>query len=895
MARQRGIDQKIQVTRGFVTEFTPVAFPQEAAIDVDNCIIDSDGSVRRRGGIDLEQKFRLNSIAGGIINESEIPTIGLSNHLWEFVGNSGTLNIVVFQVGTRLQMFAQFGAVSANLLGEVDLTPFAVNAAKLQTTKVQVASGLGDLYVVNEHMDPVRITYDGTTFTPAKINLRIRDFEGLDDVLVVDERPQALLRSHYYNLLNQGWTDANIKSFAGVDSGVDLCAESGSEGGVIGTRTFPSNADIMTVGIVTNASGDLEFDHNFIRNTFLGNTPAPKGHFILDAFNQDFDTVSGCVGIGSRVFVNRPEATTFHQGRVFYSTPNVQNKVGGIFYSQQLIAPDRDGNAFQEADPTAEDINDLVDTDGGFLPMPGVGEIFTLREIGNGIAVIASNGVWFVTGADGSGLTATNIKLSKAGSTGALSASSVVEAEGSIMYFGIDGIMQITVNELGELDVANITQKSIQTFYINISAASRRDAAGIYIPEQRKVFWGYRQAQAATTPTTVSFDRFLVLDFEIQGFYKYSIGEDATQKLPEIVGMSLVKPLTEGTATTPVTDLTGAVVLAEDLTVVTIEADTEDGQVTQLKMACLAFSTVDNGFKTSFATFHSRSFLDWQDTSTDGTGIAMTSFIEFAEFNMGALHTKGKPTHVHSFFQKTSKNLEPGGYYELPPLFYVSTGLRVSQSVLEVLNRPSANMRVSQSVMEVLLTTPSDFRVSQSVTEVLSEVSAPLAAAGNDADVAIAEYLQAITLMNTPPESVVTISVSQLGLDTREALRLGARPKYEELEEARFLYESVWVQNDIQFNNSISAGLLTNSQLIREGASVTQSGLNAAATDGRNDFVAYQTAIDAMNISGTQVTVTGLSSGTWETQAATDAPGLFAAFDAKRTEYNVLFASLPAP
>lgn len=50
MAKQAGVDTKIQVTRGFVTEFTPVGFPQEAAIDIDNCIIDTDGSVRRRPG-----------------------------------------------------------------------------------------------------------------------------------------------------------------------------------------------------------------------------------------------------------------------------------------------------------------------------------------------------------------------------------------------------------------------------------------------------------------------------------------------------------------------------------------------------------------------------------------------------------------------------------------------------------------------------------------------------------------------------------------------------------------------------------------------------------------------------------------------------------------------------
>ena len=97
----------------------------------------------------------------------------------------------------------------------------------------------------------------------------------------------------------------------------------------------------------------------------------------------------------------------------------------------------------------------------------------------------------------------------------------------------------------------------------------------------------------------------------------------------------------------------------------------------------------------------------------------MSSFIEFAEFNMGAVHTRGRPTHVHSYYQKTSKNLEPGGYYELPPLLYVSTGLRVTQSVLEVVNKPSSNLRMTQSVLEVVQTAPSDFRVTQSVLEVV--------------------------------------------------------------------------------------------------------------------------------------------------------------------------------
>ncbi len=518
-------------------------------------------------------------------------------------------------------------------------------------------------------MQPVRIIFDGSNFNATSIDLRIRDFEGLDDGLEIDERPTILTLEHYYNLRNQGWTDTNIKSFSGATG--DLCT-----GDKTATSDFPSNSDIMVIGIVTDSNGDLVFDAGFIRGTPLGNSPAPKGHFILNPFNKDFDTALGCSGLTSKTTDKRPVAVAFHQGRVFYTTPNVQGEVGGIFYSQQLITPDREGLTFQEADPTADDINDLVDTDGGFLPTPGVGEILSLVELGNGVVVFASNGVRFVTGADGTGLTATNIKLVKTSKVGTLSASSIVEAEDSIMYFAVDGIMRATTNELGEIRVDSITQKSIQSFYINISAASRRKAVGVYIPEQRKIFWAYTDALASETPTGRGFDTFLVLDFDIQGFYKYSIGESGQTTFPEIVGLSFVKSVTAQTINTVITDLSGATVIAEDLTDVTADLETTTGQVTQLQCAVLAFDVT--GYKTTFATFHDKSFTDWRGVSLDNTGIAMSSFIEYAEMDMGGAtaqgqrvpspHTKGRPIYVHTFFSTISKNLEVGGYYELPSL-----------------------------------------------------------------------------------------------------------------------------------------------------------------------------------------------------------------------------------
>lgn len=704
MSRQKGVDNKIQVTRGFVTEFTPVAFPQEAAIDLDNVIIDSDGSVRRRPGLDLEPGYQLNSVDGGGLVTSELETHGFSTNLWTAVANSGTLNIIVVQMGLILHFYAQFGTLSANLLGEMDLTPYAVEANLAKKESIQVASGLGKLYVVGKYIEPIKITYDGGTFSSEQIFIRIRDFEGLEDSLQTEERPSILTREHYYNLRNQGWTEDNINSFAGIGGSTNLCGSTSIGLGVAGSPDFPSNADTMTIGIITNGSGNLEFDGDFIREDWLGNTPSAKGHFILDAFNQDRSVALDCGGTGAVIFPTRPSAVAFQNGRVYYTSPTTQDVISGIYYSQQLTQPDRDGNCFQEADPTASEINDLIDTDGGVLPAPGVGEIYSLREFGNGIVVFASNGIWYVTGADeGSSISATNIRLQKISTIAPISDSTVVEAEGSLFYMGIDGIIQIQQAELGGLVAQSITNDSIQGFYVSISADSRKKATGVYIPEQRKIYWAYRDSFADTNADGRGYNRYLVLDFEIKGFYKYSVAEYDDIIYPEVMGLTLVAPLTAGSVVLPLTELDGSSVTELDgITVIGENSTGDTGQITQLKLAVMAWDTGTASYKPTFATFHSRAFTEWYTISPyteiraiDGAvikGVPMASYCEFAEFNMGAPHTKGTPTYVHSFFEKTTKNLEPGGYWELPPLPELVTCTSVADVVLIVDNTGSQNI-----------------------------------------------------------------------------------------------------------------------------------------------------------------------------------------------------------
>lgn len=654
MARQRAVETHIELSKGFATEINPVVATPEVLVDINNCIIARDGTIRRRMAVEFESAFATNLINGSALGAGDLDTVAFSTSLWTAVSNIGTLNIVVQQVGTVVQFFSQFGALSSNFLGELDLATFAVDPIEIKLTSMQMTSGLGKLFVVNPFMDSVVITFEEGVFSAEAITLKQRDFDGLEDDLEVDERPTTLTRNHYYNLVNQGWTDANIATFGGVSTGTDFCTATAGAGlSAAGGKDFPSNADIMHVGIVVNSGGDLEFDPDFIREDFLGNTPAPRGHFILEAFNKDYNAALVCTGFESAVTNNRPEAIAFHAGRVFYASP-IDNDVGsGIYYSQNLLSDDRVGLCFQEADPTATEINDLVATDGGYLPTPGVGQVYKMQEMSNGVVVFASNGVWYLTGAEiGSGVTATSLRMDKIYSSGVLGASSIVEAEGDVYFFGEEGIMQVQVTIEGA-SVENISKSSIQTFYTSISSAARTKAVSEFIPTERKIFWGYSSPAVSGS----NIDKFLILDLDVGGYYKYDIVYDEAQTYPHVVGMSRVAPLAQSTVSSSVLDTAGNVVTESDgTTLVTTNNIVDSSQLAELKLATLVEDTGAGGFLSTFSSFDGAGFRDWAGATVTKLGLPMVSSIDFAQTAMGAVHTKGRPTHVHTYYSKETGN-----------------------------------------------------------------------------------------------------------------------------------------------------------------------------------------------------------------------------------------------
>ena len=264
---------------GLNTEANALKFPPNACTETFNCVFDETGLVSRRPGVDLELNYVLETVTKET-NEA------FTEFLWSSVAGDGNRSFLVQQQGSIIHFYdiSQDLDVSANLLDfTIDLQDYATGGGDPASIPCQYAIGNGDLIVVNAGANPVYVVYDvaGATISTNEITVRIRDFAGVTDGTDINERLGLTLAQlattnpeHYYNLINQGWGDD-------TSGGSDVLAQWDTA-----RADLPSNADIPSL---YRSSATDAFDNSAVTANGPGNAPAPKGHFILDAFDYDRD------------------------------------------------------------------------------------------------------------------------------------------------------------------------------------------------------------------------------------------------------------------------------------------------------------------------------------------------------------------------------------------------------------------------------------------------------------------------------------------------------------------------------------------------------------------------------------------------------------------------------
>ena len=570
------------LAKGLATDLGLLSYPPDVSLDERNFDMMKDGSRRRRLGMDRE-------VGGDYVNpsisNSLFDTNAINGFVWRKAGGKDGVDIYVCQIGSNLTFFninapvvsspdGYMGKVSTLQLSNA--TPWGMATADKYLV---VAGGTSEVMIVD--FDPVT-----QTFTTSTAKILIRDQFGIQETIEPRYETDKTYRGelnpqHYYNLYNQGWGIPRYdwkKTGNALDDAVKL-------GGNGGDTKVPSNSDKVWSGMAfrpvgTDVDGfenQVECFHYTQFEAITGaDTEAAKGFFIIDAFRRSTSRQSAWAdhlgkypeaglmesfSAPTDITLGGPTIVCSHAGRVFYA--GVQGTLQGgdsrspgynstIFFSQ-VVREKRDiSKCYQEGDPTSRDSNDLVESDGGFISIAEASNILGMFSLGARLFVIASNGLWSITGGSDYGFSATNYKVDKLSTFGGISSNSVVVIGDAGYYWAYDGIVRVARNEMGDYSATTISDH-IKTFYDDIPVNTKVRSRGIYDSYSKRVSWVYQVREEDKDPSSEVEEGNWELFLEIGSgaFFPYHMRESnvwATRviggfEVPPVRSITYVEPV----------------------------------------------------------------------------------------------------------------------------------------------------------------------------------------------------------------------------------------------------------------------------------------------------------------------------------------------------------------
>jgi len=602
MPQQSTVAIENSFVKGLVTEATGMNFPDQAVTETYDCIFDIDGSVYRRTGFDFEPNFTTKTI--------DRANRAIRTYVWQNVAGNGNTTVIIVQIGNTLYFYEADGTGIFSTGAQattVTLTPVA-GAPTPETVEVQFTDGNGYLLVVHPYCEPMRIAYDisAHTATASNITLQIRDFEGaVNDPYAIDFRPTSTLAAldkyHHYNLLNQGWNDANLTIWDTAQT------------------TMPSNVDVMWRFV--DSSNNFVATSAVIASVVQGNTPAPNGHYVLNLANQDRSTASGIASLVSTTTgFQRPSVVAFFSGRAVYAGINAAGFNSNIYFTQIIQNSLQYGNCYQQNDPTASDLFDILPDDGGVISIPEAGTVFHMQTVPGGLAIFAANGIWFLTGSTGLGFTANDYAILKIADVPTISDTSFVNVNGYPAWWNAEGIYILQGSDSGTMPVVkSLTWDTFKTFYDEIPVTSKRFARGFFDKTDGQVRWLYRSTTTTDLNDIYEYDRVLNFNLRTQAFYPWTISDNGFVKVHSILSTELI---TRPVIVNNVIDGSGNNVV--DLSTNQVIAFADSGNADQQFDKYLVSYPDSGSYKITFAERTDDTYRDW--FSYDSFGINYISY-----------------------------------------------------------------------------------------------------------------------------------------------------------------------------------------------------------------------------------------------------------------------------
>ena len=539
--------------QGFVTVANPLAYPEGSLKDIVNFDIQDNGTVRLRPGLRQETSTTVDTG----LTLSDVNSLAMSVHMWDNVANQGNVRIAVVQVGSLLHLYPMEDSgidLDNPVLPEpIDL---ALPSDKEGIT-ISAASGSGWLFVTHPSIKPFVLVKEGNSIETVEITIRIRDlllWEGSTDSETGFGRANSMSPVHEYNLRNAGWPEkARVSREADANEGT-----AGGQDPVYWTRLKINIYPPISIPFYVGRAGggdiieeQIAFNPWQLENDYFGNTVIPLGHNIVEASSwsrrgdgtmpmQDGGTSTSLERTYS--WTQNPTSVEFYSGRVWYTGAkgyqeqtsldleydrkddiNVSNT---IYYSQDVQDNlSKIGRCYQENDPTAEDINQLLSTDGGTISIRGAGEIFDIKAFGTALVVFSSNGVWSISGVDANSFKADSFSVNKISNIGPSSKNTISSTNNNIYYIANDAIYILTVDDVtAQPRPQDITSAKIKDFYTSIPYRQKENAKAFFDTSNRVFYMFYSDVEDVDgSVTNLSYNKALVFNQDLGAFYKYDV------------------------------------------------------------------------------------------------------------------------------------------------------------------------------------------------------------------------------------------------------------------------------------------------------------------------------------------------------------------------------------
>jgi hypothetical protein len=214
----------------------------------------------------------------------------------------------------------------------------------------------------------------------------------------------------------------------------------------------------------------------------------------------------------------RPIASAWFAGRVWLAGTAHPKLADRVMFSQVVETTTEYGWMFQRNDPTNEELNQLIATDGGVIQLPDIGNIKGMLPYQSILLVLADNGIWEISsGRDA--FAPDTVRARKITDVGCASTWGFVEAEGRVLFVGTTGLFAVQPDEeTGILYAVSISMEKVQTEWSKVPTSRARYAKVAYDSVNKQAWFLFNRDPAAEPSVYTSA---LVYDLRLQAWSKF--------------------------------------------------------------------------------------------------------------------------------------------------------------------------------------------------------------------------------------------------------------------------------------------------------------------------------------------------------------------------------------